>query len=84
LRSLIRLEQPVQEVISSFVEYRYPSDYRDDAPLPDDFEEGIEITGFEIAGSIYVEATDAEGHGDGTGELNHDAWAQGSEDKLYI
>jgi hypothetical protein len=62
-------DEAVEEVIAAFVEYRYPSDYRDDAPLPEDFEDGVEVTGYEVAGSIYVEATDADGHGDGTGEL---------------
>lgn len=58
------------EIVDAFVEDRYPSDYRDDAPLPSDFEEGIEI---EVAvlssGEVYARAFDANGHGDGTGQF---------------
>lgn len=60
----------VEEYIQAFVEYRYPSDWRDDAPLPEDFEQGVVVTGYRTpSGDIYVEASDAAGHGDGTGEL---------------
>lgn len=58
------------EIVDAFIEYRYPSDYRDDNPLPEDFEDGVEVQVAVLpCGTMYARALDAAGEGDGTGQF---------------
>lgn len=62
-------QEAEQEFIDSFIEDRYPEDYRDDKPLPDNYEDSVTVQVAVLSdGNVYAQATDEQGHGDGTGQ----------------
>lgn len=59
----------VEDLKDAFIEDRYPSEYRDEKPVPEDYREGLTITAYliEEPREVVMRVTDEWGNGDGTG-----------------